>query len=659
MYAGLKKKIMSRTFFIFSAVIFISLIFRVIHLSLVEFKADEAINLLLASRPLFGQSFAPGGTVSSVGILNPPLFTYLLFLLTAINRDPKIISLFIAIINSLAIGFLFLLIKRYYGLGAALTATILLAFSPWGIIFSRKIWTQDLIVPFFIPFLYSLHKLIIDKKMVYWIVYFAFSLFLIQLHQGSIFLILPITIFLFFRKIELKVKYILLGLFIGFLPLTPYLNYEIKNNCPDCSALIDTKNKTISERSLISFARPFQIINQGNFHYLIGDDVLTFSNKFPLVYKARFIFYSEYLVLFLGLIIFTIRFKKLRMLAYSTVLLPFFYFLLKIEAFIHYFIIIIPLLFIFLGCAFSYLLNNKNRIIRNTSLLLFILLTAYSIIFNFDLYKLLDNQKGFKGNYGASYYSSQKEVEKSLSSYSKDKNYYQIILSSYIPLEFTYGYMPVSKMIFPKEKTQDRLLFLENALKKDPNNPIMQHELFAWYTQVPPDESTLDILYAKSHNTVKYKNTYKFLYDEVLRHYLGENFKKLYFSKELGFRFYYPEHWRVEEKNGQILLNADNYIISIISIKTKTYFQSINISSGNKKYVTKEIKLLEVNTQETLCTTTANKWCGITYNPLSIGNVPYMVEITNTNNNYLPDLNDKELTNTLNAITKLINSIRI
>src|SRR3989344_36197 len=165
----LKKIITSQTFLLFIIIFFVSAIFRLTNLDLIEFKTDEAINLLLASRPLFGHSFAPGGTVSSVGILNPPFFNYILFPFTFLTLDPRGISFFIGLINSLAIAFFFLAIKKYYGTTIAFITTILIALSPWSILYSRKIWTQDLLFPFFIPLFFSIHKLILEKKMFYWL----------------------------------------------------------------------------------------------------------------------------------------------------------------------------------------------------------------------------------------------------------------------------------------------------------------------------------------------------------------------------------------------------------------------------------------------------------------------------------------------------------
>ena len=222
MFKNIKKKVLLSNPFLFLLILLLSLIFRVTNLGLIEFKTDEAINLLLASRPLFGHPFAPGGTVSSIGILNPPLFTYLLFPLTVISLDPRWISFSIALINSISIAFLFLVIKKYYNKNIALISTILMAFSPWAIIYSRKIWTQDLLIPFFVPFFYSLHKLLIEKKQIFWIPYAIFALFLIQLHQIIIVFIAIITAFLLLQKIKINVKYILVGSAIGIVPLIPY-----------------------------------------------------------------------------------------------------------------------------------------------------------------------------------------------------------------------------------------------------------------------------------------------------------------------------------------------------------------------------------------------------------------------------------------------------
>ena len=74
------KKSKRLTLLLFLFIVAASAIFRITNLNLIEFKDDEAINLFLAARPLFGHPFPPGGTVSSIGLLNPPFFNYLLLM---------------------------------------------------------------------------------------------------------------------------------------------------------------------------------------------------------------------------------------------------------------------------------------------------------------------------------------------------------------------------------------------------------------------------------------------------------------------------------------------------------------------------------------------------------------------------------------------------
>ena len=135
-------------FVLFLIVIGLSAIFRLTNLDLIEFKTDEASNLFLSSRLLYGHSLPPGGISTSTGILNPPLFNYLLLPFTFISTNPKFITFIIAFTNVIAIGFLYLIIKKYYNITLALIVSLLIAFSPWAIIFSRKIWPPDMVFLF-------------------------------------------------------------------------------------------------------------------------------------------------------------------------------------------------------------------------------------------------------------------------------------------------------------------------------------------------------------------------------------------------------------------------------------------------------------------------------------------------------------------------------
>ena len=555
MFNGISRSAFLPFFFIF----LIASIFRVTNLDLIEFKTDEAVNLLLASRPLFGHPFPPGGTVSSLGVLNPPLFNYILFPITAISLDPKFITFFIGFINSLAIAFLFLVIRKYYGLSIALITSVLMAFSPWAILYSRKIWMQDLLIPFFVVLFFSIHKLVVEKKQIFWLPYASCSFFLIQLHPISFLFIALITLFLFLQKIKINFKYIAFGLLIGLLPLIPYIAYEFANNCPDCQSLIYARNKLSFRYSPELFFRPLQILSQGNFRFILGNDTLTFAQNFPFVDALRRVFYFEYLLIPIGIFIFIKKFKNLKFLAYSTIALPFIYFSLKLEPFMHYYIIIMPLLFLFLAVAFDYFIFHKNLFLRLGSFFVLSLIIITSILFNISFFNLLKQQGGLKGDYGSAFFSTQKEIEEKLASYKKRQDYYEIYLASFISLDYMYGYQPLGRMIYQNQTSKERLFFLEKKLIEDPNDPRIKHELLAFYTKSKLTLETIDLLREKRLKIPQYEPLYK----QVFQDYLAQNFKKEYVSSELGFRFFYPEHWKVEKKGSEITINGDEYKIYI------------------------------------------------------------------------------------------------
>ncbi len=533
-----------------------SLLFRITNLDLIEFKSDEALNILLAAQPIFGHSFISGGTVSSLGVLNPPIFNYILFPLVLLSFDPRFITLFIALINVTAIIGFYFLIKRYYSLTTAVVASLLISFSPWAILYSRKIWMQDLLMPFTVLMLLAVHKLIIEKKERYWILYAASSLILIQLHQISAVFILITTVFML-KKVRLSLNYLILGVIIGLIPFIPYIIFEIQNKCPDCFALLSSRDRLNTGYSLQTFMRPLQIVGTGDFRFILGDDTLTFAQKFPLIYKARELLYLEYLLLPLGFFIFVIKNRNLSFLGYASLLTIVSYFFLKIESFMHYYIILLPLLFLFLATAFSYFLERKNSILRLGAgvLLLFILLV--SIAFNKAFFDLLKMTGGTKGDYGTTYISSRKETEERLSKYKDNPDFQERLLLSYIPLGHMYGYMPLSKMLYGNVAETD-VPALEKILAKDPQDKQAQFKLLAFYTKTPETAQTVYILRDKSLKMSEYKP----IYEEVLRNYMGRHFKKQYSSS--SYSFFYPEHWPLAENDdGSIVLEGDGYNLTI------------------------------------------------------------------------------------------------
>ena len=150
-------------------------------LDLMEFKGDEAnacrlaLHVLGYREPGVRSFFPTEGLVSSVGVPNPPLFIYLIALPLAVVRSPIAAAACVAALNVLAVWLSYWAGQRLFSRFVGVAAAALLALSPWGIIFSRKIWAQDLLPLCGVLFLLQLHWFVVEgrQRALFWLVVIA------------------------------------------------------------------------------------------------------------------------------------------------------------------------------------------------------------------------------------------------------------------------------------------------------------------------------------------------------------------------------------------------------------------------------------------------------------------------------------------------------
>lgn len=636
-------------FVLFLIVVALSAIFRLTNLDLIEFKTDEASNLLLSSRVLFGHSLPPGGIATSTGILNPPLFNYLLLPFTFISVDPKFITFIIAFANVLAIGFLFLIIKKYYNQTLAFIVSLLVAFSPWAIIFSRKIWPPDIVLPFAVVILYSIHKIIIEKKTKFWIPFSAFLLLITQLDLAYIFFALILFLFLFLSKIRINIKYITFGLIIGAIPLLPYAVYELKNGCPDCPLVFSVGKKLAVDRSISLLTIPLQITSQGNFRFVMGDDLTVLANNFPLVYKLRSILYIEYILTILGIFIFWKEYSKLRFLSYTVLFVPISYFIFRLETSMHYFVILMPFLFIFIGVSIYTFLNSKNLTFKYLSIFIFLLIIATSIMFDSAFFDILKKNKGFRGDYGLSLAKTYSLAKKQFEAYKQRYDYDELVISNYIPINVMHSSSSFAQMLYPPTETEANLSNIENSLKKLPTDPRIVHKLTVFYTS-NPTRQTLDILRDKLTNN----SAYQPVYNEVKSLYLRKHYKKIFQDLAVPFIFEYPEHWRLIEYRERDLIEAsgENYIFSIQRVSIKETEILDNQNSKDKE--AKIVKIFDNEIKKINCFVN-KKYCGTVYETFEVYGFYYNIEYK-TKSEY-EEISDNN--NPIKIMDDIVDSLRI
>jgi hypothetical protein len=161
--------------------------------AVVEFKRDEANLSYLALDFARGRSLPLLGISSSVGVPNSPLSVYLFSIPYLLTSDPIVATQFVGLLNVIAVLLTYLLTRRYYGVGPGLLAALLYAASPWGVIYSRKIWAQDLLPPFALATLLTGTLAFVDGKR--WAQWLCLPLLSItaQIHYSAVLLAFPVA----------------------------------------------------------------------------------------------------------------------------------------------------------------------------------------------------------------------------------------------------------------------------------------------------------------------------------------------------------------------------------------------------------------------------------------------------------------------------------
>lgn len=388
---------------LWSIIIFIvAASFRITFLDLIEFKLDEANSFYGAIKFYHEPYIAQNSLVSSTGIYNLPLFFYLITLLAAFFKDPQVISFLIGLINTCLVVVFYLVVRKYYGNLVGLLASLLMASSPWMIIYSRKIWGPDFILLFAIPAFYFIHRLIVDKKpkAIFGLILSLVLLF--QLHFSGLTLLLVTLVVLFILKAKISWKFLILGLIIGLIPTLPYVTSG-SFSCNDC--IIQTE-RVFDSNNLF---RGFQIINGSYFENILGDDYALFLEAYNVVKLFNFLFIFQTFLLILG-IIYLFKDKNRRFLLLYLLIVPLLAFITQTPARMYYFLSIAPITILIYGLSAAWFWQYKGMV-KYLGVSLIVLTIFINLLFELFFYQFLAEKQALEGDYGVIFKLTKQAVE--------------------------------------------------------------------------------------------------------------------------------------------------------------------------------------------------------------------------------------------------------
>ncbi len=338
---------------------------------IIEFKRDEANLSLVALDMVYKGEFPLLGIASSIGFPNAPFNVYILAIPYLFTTNPVVATQFIGLLNVIAVGFTYVFVKRYTNIWIAFVVALLFAVSPWAVIFSRKIWAQNML-PVFVMAVMIVGVLgFLEKRR--W-AQFAFTPLLIvigQIHYGA-FVIIPASIWLVWSGRKHITRYAIWGIAVSIILTIPYAaglnNAGLANpqNLINAVTTSEDGNST-TQLSLEPIRQTGLLLSGDEIHSLAGPT--EFQNYLDQSLDIFDLFYVIPIAIsfsVIWLIVRTIRQKDERSTIDIACLLAFIfpigvYSIPWTEFHIHYLIPILPIGFIILGFGLYDLATNIKR----------------------------------------------------------------------------------------------------------------------------------------------------------------------------------------------------------------------------------------------------------------------------------------------------------
>jgi 4-amino-4-deoxy-L-arabinose transferase-like glycosyltransferase len=205
-----------------AVILALAIVLRLGSPGIVEFKTDEANLSVMSLDMVRGRSFPLLGIDSSVGIPNAPVSIYLMAIPYFFSSSPETATSFVALLGVISVGLMYILVRRYYGPLAAVTAAALYAVGPWAVIFTRKIWAQDLLPVFVLLTIGAALLGFIEGKR--WAQLICLPLLTItgQIHYGT-FVLIPAVVYLIVVGRKRLTRYFAFSFVLTLLVVLPYV----------------------------------------------------------------------------------------------------------------------------------------------------------------------------------------------------------------------------------------------------------------------------------------------------------------------------------------------------------------------------------------------------------------------------------------------------
>jgi hypothetical protein len=211
-------------------------------LNQVMFGDDEAAVSQLAVAFVEGKGFPLIGMHMSIGVNNLPTFVWLMAIPYAFTRDPALATGFVGFLGLMAVVGCYFVTRAYFGALAAVVASLLFAVHPWAVIYSRKIWEQD-VLPFFAVLFVGALLAYLDQGKGWQLVIALLGLaFGIEMHVSAAALLAVFIVTIVLYHDRYRWRHLLAGIAASAATTAPYLIWQAGHSWIDFSRAQDYAN---------------------------------------------------------------------------------------------------------------------------------------------------------------------------------------------------------------------------------------------------------------------------------------------------------------------------------------------------------------------------------------------------------------------------------
>src|SRR5262249_18203695 len=147
-------------------------------------------------------------------------------------KSPLAATLFVGALNTASVGLAYLMARRYWAKRAALAGALLYAAAPWAVIYSRKIWAQDLLPLFVTGYVFAALLAFVEGRRRWLLAHLVLLAVIVQIHYSGLALVsLTLSLLVIYRR---AVDWRLVAAGVGLAALTalPLLIYALGQRLP-------------------------------------------------------------------------------------------------------------------------------------------------------------------------------------------------------------------------------------------------------------------------------------------------------------------------------------------------------------------------------------------------------------------------------------------